>query len=91
MFSFFRRPRPQDGSAQAAKDRLQILLAHERVGRENADLLPLLQRDILEVVKRRMKIESDAVDVRVQQAADLSTLEINIEMPGAGTIARGAA
>ncbi|MEO0762804.1 MAG: cell division topological specificity factor MinE, partial [Pseudomonadota bacterium] len=51
MFGFFRKPRPAS-SAETAKDRLQILLAHERTGRASPDVLPMLQKDIMAVIER---------------------------------------
>nr|WP_010397070.1 cell division topological specificity factor MinE [Paracoccus sp. TRP] len=81
MFSFLTRQR-KPSSAQTAKERLQILLAHERSsGAKSPDFLPLLQRDILEVVRRHMDIDSDAVDIKLERSDDLSSLEINIELP----------
>ena len=59
MFGFFRRPR-QATSAQTAKERLQILLAHERTDRSSPDYLPLLQRDILDVIKRYVRVDGDS-------------------------------
>ena len=91
MFSFFRRPRPAS-SAQTAKERLQILLAHERTDRSSPDYLPLLQRDIIEVIKRYVRIDGDRVEVKLDRGDEISTLEINIELPGARMLsARGAA
>jgi len=81
MFSFFRRPR-EAASASTARDRLQILLAHERNGRSSPEFLPLLQRDIMEAIERHMKIGKDNVDIRIERGEDLSTLEINIDLPG---------
>ena len=75
--------RKQDTSAQAAKERLQILLAHERAGGSGPDFLPDLQRDILAAIRRHMKIDDDAVDIRMERSDSLSNLEINIEFPGA--------
>lgn len=81
MFGFSFRPK-KPGTAQTAKERLQILLAHERSGGGvSPDFLPMLQRDILEVVRRHMEIDSDAVDIKLERSDDLSSLEINIEMP----------
>ncbi|MDQ7775063.1 MAG: cell division topological specificity factor MinE [Paracoccus aminovorans] len=82
MFGFSLRPR-KPSSAQTAKERLQILLAHERTSNSGPDFLPLLQRDILEVVRRHMDVDSDAVDIKLERSDDLSSLEINIEFPGA--------
>lgn len=89
MFSFFRRPR-RATSAETAKDRLQILLAHERNGRSSPDVLPLLQRDIMDAIERHMRVGSDSVDIKIERGDDLSTLEINIELPGARTLAARA-
>lgn len=91
MLGFFRRPR-QANSADTAKERLQILLSHKHVDRSSPDFLPLLQRDILEVIQRYMRVSDDGVDIKLERGDDLSTLEINVELPGARTLsARGAA
>lgn len=81
MFGFSLRPRKAN-TARMAKERLQILLAHERSGGgAGPDRLPLLQREILEVIKRHMQIDSDAVDIRMERGDELSRLEINIDLP----------
>ncbi len=73
-----RRPK----SAQTAKDRLQILLAHERSRGSGApDYLPDLQRDIVRAVRKYVDIEIDDVDVRMDRGKDVSSLEINVEIP----------
>ena len=80
IFGFQFRPRKAN-TAQAAKERLQILLAHERADVATQDIIPLLQRDILEVIRRHMQVGSDAVDIRMERDEDRSSLEINIELP----------
>ena len=90
MLSFFRRHR-EPTSADTAKERLQILLSHERTDRSSPEYLPMLQRDILEVIKRYMTVGGDSVDIKLERGDELSTLEINIELPGSRVIARGAA
>ncbi len=91
MLSFFRRKRDTH-SADTAKDRLQILLAHERTDRSAPDFLPMLQRDILAVIERYMRVGGDSVDIKMERGDDLSTLEINIELPGDRKLqTRGAA
>ncbi len=80
MFGFFKKPK-KDGSGSAAKERLQILLAHEKGSGPSPDYLALLQRDILEAIRRHVHVEKDAVDIRVDRDDDLSSLEINIELP----------
>ncbi|MEM6676534.1 MAG: cell division topological specificity factor MinE [Pseudomonadota bacterium] len=81
LMNLFRRSRSAS-SASMAKDRLQILLAHERAGRSSPEVLPLLQRDIMAAIERHMKVGSENVDIRIERGDDLSTLEINIELPG---------
>ncbi len=80
MFGFSFRPR-KSNTAQTAKERLQILLAHERVDCSNSDLLPILQRDILEVIRKHLKIDGDAVDIKLERHDEVSSLEINVELP----------
>jgi cell division topological specificity factor len=86
MFSFFRRPQ-QPRSADSARDRLQILLAHERSCCSSPEVLPLLQRDIMNAIERHMRVGSESVDIRIERGDDLSTLEINIELPGTRALA----
>lgn len=91
MLNFFRRPRNVT-SADSAKERLQILLSHERTDRSSPEYLPMLQRDILEVIQRYMRVGDEGVDIKLERGDELSTLEINIELPGQGKMqARGAA
>lgn len=84
LFSFFRRSQPET-SAQAAKERLQILLAHERQDRSGPDFLPKLQKDLLEVIKKHVPGAGEKVDIKLQRGAEISTLEIEIELPGPRT------
>lgn len=80
MFGFSRLKR-QSNSAKMAKERLQILLAHERIGTKSPDYLPILQREIMEVIRRHVKIDSKCVDIKLDNGSDVSSLEINIELP----------
>ena len=84
LFSFSRKKTPPK-TAQTAKDRLQILLAHERssTGTAEADYLPLLQREIVAVIRKHVPIGDHDVDVRMERGDQMSSLEINIELPGA--------
>lgn len=92
MLGFFRRTRPSGSTADAAKERLQILLQHERTDRATPDFLPQLQREILAVIERYMRVNDDHVDIKLERGDELSTLEINIELPGARNVSvRGAA
>lgn len=81
LFDLFRRARGPS-SAETAKDRLQILLAHERQDRSRPDYLPLLHKDILEAIGKYVQVASDKVAVKFQRGDQISTLEIEIELPG---------
>jgi cell division topological specificity factor len=79
LFGFLRRPKPAS-SAETAKERLQILLAHERQDRSGPEYLPLLQKDILAAVKKYVQVANDKVQIKLQRGAEVSTLEIDIEL-----------
>jgi cell division topological specificity factor len=86
---FFRGRRPPS-SASAAKERLQIVLSHERVSRDGDDFLPKLQRDLVEVVARYVTVDAEKVNVSLERGADLSTLAIEIELPGPQALKRAS-
>ncbi|NHN84580.1 cell division topological specificity factor MinE [Acetobacter musti] len=71
-------------SAPVARDRLQILLAHERtsVGEGKSDLLLQLQKEIMEVIRKHVSVDQDKVQVKLDRGASCSMLEIDIEVPG---------
>ena len=77
-------------SAPVARERLQILLAHERGLRGQPDLLGLLRAEILAVVSRHVVLDPEKVIVRMDRGKHVSTLEVDIEVPnGFETIDRG--
>jgi cell division topological specificity factor len=67
-------------SAVIAKDRLKIVLAHERASRDAPDFLPALQKELLQVVGRYVEIRDDMLRVNVGKSGDTSLLEINVEI-----------
>ena len=85
LFDFFFPKKP--ASASIAKERLQIVLAHERAGRNGPDFLPLLQKELLAVVARYIPVKDDMIRVHLGRAGTASVLEINIEMPVAAMAA----
>ena len=70
-------------SAVIAKDRLKIVLAHERASGSAPDFLPALQKELIEVVGRYVEIRSEMLRVNVGRSGDTSLLEINVEIDGA--------
>jgi cell division topological specificity factor len=73
--------RRRTGSAPVARERLQILLAHERGLRSQPDLLGLLREEILAVVSRHVVLDPEKVVVRMDRGESVSTLEVDIEVP----------
>ena len=71
----------QDQSANIAKERLQVIFAHERARANSPDYLPKMQKEITEVICKYVKIDSDQVAVEFEQKGDRSILELNITLP----------
>jgi cell division topological specificity factor len=68
-------------TAGVAKERLQIILAHERTGRgPSADWLPALQRELVAVISKYVKIEPDDIRVNLEKQEQLEVLEVKIEL-----------
>ncbi|WP_018983150.1 cell division topological specificity factor MinE [Salinimonas chungwhensis] len=68
-------------SAAVAKERLQIIVAHERRKRTEPDYLPMMQKEIVEVIRKYVQIADDQVSVQVEDSDDCSVLELNITLP----------
>jgi len=69
------------GSASLAKERLQILVAHERSSRNQPSYLPQLQKELLEVIRKYINVDQDAISVNFEQDENQETLEVNIVLP----------
>ena len=71
----------RNASAPVARERLQILLAHER-GRSGApDLLETLRSEILSVVSKHVDLDPDKIVIRMDRGKFVSMLEVDIEVP----------
>jgi cell division topological specificity factor len=70
-------------SANVAKERLQIILAHERTSRtaNRPDYLPALQRELLAVISKYVSIEPGDIKVNLERQDNLEVLEVKIELP----------
>lgn len=89
ILSYF-RPRPKT-SANEAKERLQILLAHERAGSTRPDYLPRLQAELMQVIAKYIEIDEDMISVEFENSGTISTIEVNIELPTELVMQRAAA
>ncbi len=68
-------------SASVAKDRLQLILINERRTGVTPDYLPRLQKELVEVISRYVKINPDDIKVNLDRQDSLEVLEVKIEMP----------
>jgi len=77
LLALFRRR----GSAPVARDRLQILLAHERTIAGGSDLVALLREEILAVIEKHVQLDPEKVQVKMDRGESVSMLEVDIEIP----------
>jgi cell division topological specificity factor len=75
-FGFLRHRRP----ASVARDRLQVLLAHERSFRGKPDLVALLRDEILAVITKHVRVDPDSVQVKMDRGDTITLLEIEVEI-----------
>lgn len=69
-------------TASVAKERLQLILAHERNGRSaKPDYLPQLQKELIAVISKYVNIKAEDLKISVEHAGDLEVLEVKIELP----------
>ncbi|AER55868.1 cell division topological specificity factor MinE [Pseudoxanthomonas spadix BD-a59] len=78
MFDFLKAKK---NTAETAKNRLQIIIAQERNQRGAPDYLPLLQRELLEVIKKYVNVDADAVKVDLLKEGDHDVLDISVALP----------
>ncbi|KTD08111.1 cell division topological specificity factor MinE [Legionella jamestowniensis] len=78
LFSYLRK---RNSTASVAKERLQIIISHERSQRNTPDYLPKLQEEILAVIAKYIRVSRDQVSVNLERLGDSSVLELNVTMP----------
>lgn len=68
-------------TAELAKERLQIIVAHERNQRCKPDYLPQMQKEIVDVIRKYIDIDLDQVEVQLENNGSCSVLELNVTLP----------
>lgn len=68
-------------TASVAKDRLRIIVAHERAGRGGPEYLPMLQRELLEVIRKYVNVDVESVKVDVVKEGEHDVLDISVALP----------
>lgn len=81
LLNYFISSSRKGNTAAVAKERLQIIVAHERTYRNAPHYLPLLQKELLEVVAKYVKVQQEHVKVNVEREGNYEVLEVNITLP----------
>ena len=79
LLGFFKEE--QKTTASIAKERLQVLVAHERNQRNAPEFLPAMQRDIMAVIAKYIELDDDQIQVQIDNHKQLSVLEVNVTLP----------
>ncbi|MGK0248995.1 MAG: cell division topological specificity factor [Oleispira sp.] len=79
LMDYFKKE--QTSTASIAKERLQILVAHDRVNSRAPDYLPKMQQELLAVIRKYIAISDDQVQVNLEQQGTASVLELNVMLP----------
>ncbi|MET0892714.1 cell division topological specificity factor MinE [Pseudoxanthomonas gei] len=77
LFDFLK---PKKETASIARDRLRIIVAQERTSRGAPDYLPMLQRELLEVIKKYVNVDADAVNVKLIKEGEHDVLDISVSL-----------
>lgn len=72
---------PKQRTASVAKERLQLIIARERGGENKIDFLPALQRELVEVISRYVKVDLEHIKVSLEKQDRYEVLEVNIMLP----------
>ncbi|MGK0271727.1 MAG: cell division topological specificity factor [Cocleimonas sp.] len=81
LFNFFKKEKKKN-TANLAKERLQILIAHERTDKSqrSPDYLPKLRDELVEVIRKYVHVSDKDVNVSLEKGDDFDTLELNITL-----------
>lgn len=75
-------------AASVAKERLQIIVSHESTRHGSKDIIKQLQKEILEVLSKYMKVDQNLIKVQLERNGDQSVLELNVTLPEGSTLAK---
>ncbi|MEP6632647.1 MAG: cell division topological specificity factor MinE [Luteimonas sp.] len=78
LFDFLKAKK---NTASIAKDRLRIIIAQERSAQGGPDYLPLLRRELLEVIRKYVNVDVDAVKVELAKEGEHDVLDISVALP----------
>ena len=73
-----RKPEP---SANVAKERLRIIVAQERSTRGAPDYLPMMRNELLEVIKKYVQVDIEAISINLEHDSGHEVLELSVALP----------
>jgi len=88
IFGLFGR---RGATAPVARERLQILLTHERASARDSNLIAVLHKEVLAAISKHISVDPEKVMVKMHRKEDMSLLEIDIEIEAAATLNNDAA
>ena len=78
LLALFRR---NPSTANLAKERLRIIVAQERSARGGPDYLPLLRRELLEVIRKYVNVDPEAIHMTLEREDGHEVLELSVALP----------
>ena len=81
LFALFKRRETQPGTAPIARERLQVLLTHERASPRQPNLLSALKEEIIDAIARHVSVKREAVKVKIERRNAVSILRIAVDLP----------
>lgn len=81
LLSFLFNSKPK--SANTAKERLQVIIARERNGRDGPDFLPALHKELIEVISKYANVNADDITISLDRQGNLEVLDVNVVLPDA--------
>lgn len=90
LFNFFCKNKKERSTASLAKERLQIIVSHENSSQNGKDIIQQLQKELLEVLQRYVKVDQDLIKVQLERNGDQSVLELNVTLPDAESLMQGS-
>ncbi|MDB5796331.1 MAG: minE [Paucimonas sp.] len=79
LLSFLFNTKPK--SAATAKERLQIIIAHERNSQSAPDFLPALREELIQVISKYTKVNPDDIKISLDRQGNLEVLDVNVVLP----------
>ncbi len=85
ILNFFKARR---STASVAKERLQIIVSHESTRKSGTDIIKQLQKELIEVISKYIKVDQDLIKVQLERNGDHSVLELNVTLPDGSNLVK---